>query len=164
MVGDVHELPFRDGSFASYLSFGVLEHFPFGPEPALREAHRVLRNGGVAVLTVPYPNLVWRMVRAKRALVRHREPDGYYETTYRVGQLERTLTRTGFDVLLRRPIGHSFTLWGLGGAFRGRGYYETSALAERLGAACAALLPWSTGFASLIVARKGRTTPRDGET
>lgn len=154
-AGDVHELPFRDGAFAGYLSFGVLEHFAFGPEPALREAHRVLQEGGIAVLTVPYPNLVWRLVRLRRRLVARREGDAYYETTYRVRALERALRRTGFDVLRRHPIGHSFTLWGLGAPFRGPAYYETSALAEHIGAACAAVLPWSTCFASLIVARKG---------
>jgi hypothetical protein len=111
------------------------------------------------VLTVPYPNVVWRLVRAKRRLREPAEPDGYYETAYRAGPLELALVRTGFEVLLRRPIGHSFTLWGLGRPFRGPGYYETSALGERLGAVCAAVLPWSTCFASLIVARKTPAPP-----
>ena len=41
--GDIHALPFRNNSVGAYLSFGVLEHFEFGPMPALREAFRVLK-------------------------------------------------------------------------------------------------------------------------
>lgn len=54
--GDVLNLPFADGSLAAYLSFGVVEHFEGGPGPALREAARVLRPGGVALISVPYKN------------------------------------------------------------------------------------------------------------
>jgi SAM-dependent methyltransferase len=155
-AGDVHALPCRDGVFGAYLSFGVLEHFEFGPGPALREAHRVLRPDGILVLTVPHPNLVARLV-ALRGCVARRTADtgpGYYETRYSVGRLEAEVRRGGFEVLERHPIGHSFTLWGLGGLFRGAGYYETSPLAERLGRVCARWLPWSTCFATLLIARK----------
>jgi SAM-dependent methyltransferase len=155
-VGDIHNLPYRDGVFGAYLSFGVLEHFEFGPEPGLREANRVLREGASLVLTVPYPSLVWRLVQLKGRLIRRPRTDDSrcYETRYSVGQLEESLCRTGFVVVERHPIGHSFTLWGLGWPFRAAGYYETSKLAELLGAVCARLLPWATCFASLVIARK----------
>lgn len=159
VAGDVHDLPIRNASFAAYLSFGVLEHFEFGPEPALREAHRVLRAGGVVVLTVPYPSVVWRLARLKARLGRSRDADRGYETAYSLARLEEALHRTGFEVVARHPIGHDFTLWGCGGPFRGPGYYETSRLAEGLGAALARLLPWPTCFASLVVARKAGPPP-----
>jgi SAM-dependent methyltransferase len=154
-AGDVHHLPFRDGAFGSCLSFGVLEHFATGPAAALRETNRVLREGGVLVLILPYPNLVWRFLRLKRKWAG--EPPvrpGFYETTYTVRDLEDQLNGAGFQVVERHPIGHSFTLWGLGGLFRGGGYYETSALAEGLGAVLQRVLPWPMCFESLIVARK----------
>jgi len=67
-AGDVHALPYRSGSLHGYLSFGVLEHFEHGMGPALREANRVLAPGGTLVLTIPYPNVVHRLVGWKRRL------------------------------------------------------------------------------------------------
>jgi SAM-dependent methyltransferase len=155
-AGDVHHLPYRSGSFSTYLSFGVLEHFEFGPGPALLEAHRVLRPGGILVLTVPYPNLVWRLARSRRLRAAHVPADQprYFETTYTVRELEGYVRRAGFVVVDRRPIGHSFTLWGLGSVFRGPGYYETSPLAESMGGLLLRLLPWSMCFQSFLVGRK----------
>ena len=162
-VGDIHRLPHPEESFSAYLSFGVLEHFDFGPEPALREAQRVLRPGGLLVLTLPYPNLVWRLAKARRLSARH-VPAGqprYYETTYGIRELATCVERAGFVMIDRQPIGHSFTLWGLGQAFRGPGYYETSPLAERLGAWLRWSLPWAMCFQSLVIARKPNPTTGD---
>lgn len=53
---DVRRLPFQDNSIDVYLSFGVIEHFQEGPQIALREAYRVLKPGGLAVIEVPYDN------------------------------------------------------------------------------------------------------------
>ena len=156
VAADIHGLPFRDGGFGAYLSFGVLEHFEWGLGPGLREAYRVLRPGGVLVLTIPAPNLVWRAVELRRRVADSPtgEDAGYYERRYRRQEVATQTRRAGFEVLMQRPIGHSFTLWGLGRPFRGPGYYETSVLAERLGGLVRRLLPWSTAFATLVVARK----------
>ena len=151
--GDVHRLPFPRESFDAYLSFGVLEHFEFGPIPALKEANRVLRPGGLLVVSVPSPNLIWRWVRARRRSAPSPGPE-YFETAYSVDGLEASLRGTGFRVIARHPVGHSFTLWGLGFPFRGPGYYETSDLAERLGGLLLRLTPWAMAFASLVIGRK----------
>jgi SAM-dependent methyltransferase len=153
--GDVHALPFGPDTFGAYLSFGVLEHFRFGPEPALREAHRVLRRGGTLVLTVPAPNLVWRAARLRS---RFRSPDvsadQYFETTYSARSLAALVRRARFEVLVCEPVSHEFTLWELGGPFRADGYYQTSALARWFGVVMSRVLPQAMSFATLIVARK----------
>jgi SAM-dependent methyltransferase len=45
-------LPYRDGSFATVFSNSVLEHIP-DVAPVVREAGRVLRNGGHFIFTIP---------------------------------------------------------------------------------------------------------------
>ena len=155
-AGDVHHLPYRDNCFGSYLSFGVLEHFEQGMLPALREAYRVLKPGGVLVLTIPYPNLINRLVQWRRKLAGAGPltDDAFYESTYTRRQLRAVVSEAGFRVELSQPTSHSFTLWQLGGLFREPGYYRTSPLAEKLGALLKRLLPWLFNFSTLIVARK----------
>jgi SAM-dependent methyltransferase len=50
--GDGHALPYRDNQFGSVYSNSVVEHIP-DPHNVLPELARVLRPGGVLVLTVP---------------------------------------------------------------------------------------------------------------
>ena len=61
-------LPFRDGTFDTAVSFQVLEHVP-QPARMLVEIRRVLKPGGVLVLTAPH---IWGI---------HEEPHDYYRFT-----------------------------------------------------------------------------------
>lgn len=155
-VGDVHALPFAANSLGAYLSFGVLEHFEHGMQPAIGEAHRVLKPGGVLVLTIPYPNVVNRLVAWRRKLrgVSTLNDDRFYESTYTRNALEHEVKTAGFQPIHTQPTSHSFTLWGLGGPFRAPGYYRTSALAETTGKILRGVLPWAFNFMTLVVARK----------
>lgn len=54
--GDIYSIPFMDGTLDAVVSFGVVEHFPEGPDIALREFSRVLKPGGIALISVPYEN------------------------------------------------------------------------------------------------------------
>jgi SAM-dependent methyltransferase len=65
-VGDVYALDVPDGSYGAYISIGVLEHRFEGCTAAIAEAYRVLRPGGVALISVPYLNHLRR--RALRGL------------------------------------------------------------------------------------------------
>lgn len=156
LVGDVHALPHADNSLVGYLSFGVLEHFEHGMSPALKEAYRVLRPGGVLVLTIPYPNVVHRFVawRRKQQNVSALTDDNFYESTYTRQSLVQNVTDASFTPVKVVPTSHAYTLWGLGGLFRGEGYYQTSALADLLGNALRVALPWAFNFSTLVVARK----------
>lgn len=46
-------LPFADDAFHVATLFDVIEHFPASPAPVLREIRRVLRPGGILVLSTP---------------------------------------------------------------------------------------------------------------
>ena len=160
-VGDVHVLPYAENTFGGYLSFGVVEHFEHGPRPVLREAFRVLKPGGVLVITVPHPQVVEALYKLKQRIVPADVPRaGYYERTYTHQELAAHVQNTGFSLAMVEPISHSYTLYGLLPIFRKRGgYYETSRLAEQAGAVCRRLLPWPTAFETLIIARKPINSP-----
>lgn len=53
-VGDLHELPYADGTFKGVVSFEVIEHLAH-PERFLDEVVRVLAEGGWCVLSTPNP-------------------------------------------------------------------------------------------------------------
>lgn len=151
-AGDVHALPFAANALDAYLSFGVLEHFEQGMGAALAEAYRVLKPGGVLVLTIPYPNVVHRLIQWRRG--GRLNDDAFYESTYTRRALYDNTAAAGFTVVEAMPTSHAFTLWGLGGPFRGRGYYQTSALADILGGVLRVVLPWAFNFSTLLIARK----------
>ncbi len=55
-VGDVLDLEYESSSISAYISLGVVEHFREGPQAALAEAFRVIKSGGVGVISVPVNN------------------------------------------------------------------------------------------------------------
>ena len=46
-------MPYLEGQFDVIFSFGVIEHNENGPKEALQEFFRILRPGGIAIVTVP---------------------------------------------------------------------------------------------------------------
>ncbi len=56
--GDVLDMPYRTESIDGIVSLGVIEHFISGCDEPLKEMYRVLKYGGIAIITVPSFNLV----------------------------------------------------------------------------------------------------------
>lgn len=102
-TGDVRKPPYPDESFDVVFSPGVCEHFSEGPEDVLAGAFRVLRPGGVALVSAPYFNPL------RQHLARHgRFADGdgdFYQYAFSAESLTRHLERVGFEVEAVQPAG-----------------------------------------------------------
>jgi SAM-dependent methyltransferase len=99
--------PFRDGSFDVALLTEVLEHLRDYPLKGLSEIHRILRPGGVLLLTTP--NAASPMNRIRLALGRtvytslsdwmFGLPHARHAREYTVVELRQLVTHAGFEVL-----------------------------------------------------------------
>ena len=58
IVGDILCHPIKDNSFNAVLSLGVVEHFEEGPTQALSDIFRILKPGGIGIITVPCFNII----------------------------------------------------------------------------------------------------------
>lgn len=83
-------MPFGDASFDCALATEVFEHCP-DPEAVMREAHRVLKPGGLLVFTVPF---LWPL---------HCAPNDAYR--YTPFALQRHLENAGFSAIDIRALG-----------------------------------------------------------
>ncbi|MEL7061707.1 MAG: class I SAM-dependent methyltransferase [Acidobacteriota bacterium] len=102
--GDVYALDVPDGHYAGYVSIGVFEHHPDGPTGGLREARRVLRHGGIAIITVPMLNAARRRRLASAPAVERTElEDGrrFYQFYLEANELAETARTVGLE-----PIAH----------------------------------------------------------
>lgn len=90
-VGDVMDMPqVPHGRYDAVVSHQVLEHLP-RPWKALAEFHRVLRPGGVLVVSVPHLSR------------RHELPHDYFRFTQE--GMASLLRDAGFEGIVVRPVG-----------------------------------------------------------
>ena len=120
-AGDVCALPFRDAALDAYYSGGVMEHFEAGPSRGLAEAHRVLRPGGIFLVSVPFENPIRRALarwqprrHGMMTIVVDRECSSepleghsFFQYFYRGPEFRQRLEAQGFEVLAEQP----YSLW-----------------------------------------------------
>ena len=105
-ASDLRALAIRNGALAAYISLGVVEHDPAGPDAMLAEARRVLAPAGTLVLSVPYVNGLrylgapW-IRRRQAALSRH--GGTFYQYAFSRRELLVAVRRQGFTPLAARP-------------------------------------------------------------
>ncbi len=88
-LGSILDLPFDAATFDVALATDIIEHV-VDDGKALKELHRVLRSGGLALITVPAFPLLWG---PQDIVAQHCR-------RYRAGQLREVLEEAGFEVTL----------------------------------------------------------------
>lgn len=95
-AGDLRALPFPDGFFGGYISLGVIEHYWGGPSAILSEARRVLRRGGVLLLSVPHYSPGLRRLVEGRGVGAAEEREDFYQFYFSRPAIEEVLRSHGF--------------------------------------------------------------------
>ena len=103
---DLRALSFRSEAFGAYISLGVVEHDPAGPDAILREAWRVLEPRGVLIVSVPYVNAMRRLgswwIRRRHDRLR-RQGGRFYQFVLTRKEAQRFIERNGFRVTSATP-------------------------------------------------------------
>jgi SAM-dependent methyltransferase len=98
-VGDVTRLEVPNDYYGGYISLGVMEHCKKGPESFLKEAYRVLKNDGVAIISVPYFHPL-RRLKARLGFYRG-QSNGleFYQYAYTKKEFSSLLHAAGFTII-----------------------------------------------------------------
>ncbi len=105
-VDDIDHLNVADCTYDGYISIGVFEHNMEGPLSGLREMYRVLKPGGVGLVSVP-------LLNRRRKQVLKRSPEGmsecldngfrFYQYYYDVTEFKRYIETSGCSVVELYP-------------------------------------------------------------
>jgi coenzyme F420 hydrogenase subunit beta len=91
---DDYSLPLADGAFDAILCFETVEHFA-EPERLVQELGRVIRPGGVMILTTP--NLLWEPIHALAAITGLHHSEGPHRFV-RLCRLRHMVEAAGFAI------------------------------------------------------------------
>lgn len=95
VVGDVLDLPFKDGAFDTVISTQVLEHVE-KPWLMVKEIRRVLRKNGICILTAPF------------LVPYHAEPYDYFR--YTIEGMESLFRNEDFEIIECNSYGEVFSV------------------------------------------------------
>jgi ubiquinone/menaquinone biosynthesis C-methylase UbiE len=105
-----NSLPFENETFDAVWCTEVLEHL-FDVRAALAEINRILRSGGVLVLTTPYHGVVKNLVISLVAFDRHYDTCGPHIRFFTRRSLKSCLEKGGFVVEKSSGVGRFWPVW-----------------------------------------------------
>lgn len=103
-------IPAADASFAAVWNSEVIEHV-LDVRAFLQEINRVLRPGGVLILTTPYHGLAKNLLVVCANFERHFDVEDVHIRFFSKRALERTLGRTGFEPLSYGGVGRVWPIY-----------------------------------------------------
>ncbi len=110
-IGSLDEaLCFISNSFDLVWSTEVLEHI-FDPSNALSEINRILKPGGLLVLTTPYHGMIKNLAIMIVGFDRHFDVLGSHIRFFTRKSLSRCLENAGFDLLHFEGFGRTWPLY-----------------------------------------------------
>lgn len=122
---DLLHMDLKDGAYDAAIALGVLQ-YQVAQEPMLRLFHRLVKPGGLVIVSGPaayqipnffrVPEAGGRMLR-KLGILRSPQPQGRTRYRYRVGRYRRVLHGFGFDDV--EYMGHGFANWAVIGPWIG---------------------------------------------
>lgn len=126
--GDVRNLPFPDNYFSGYISLGVIEHFKEGPQKALKEAYRVLRPGGMAIISTPNKYslefLFYELKKSMKSPVKYmlsllklyqfkNLKEEFFQYEFSVNELAQYIKHSGFRIIEKATIDMKYPIYEL---------------------------------------------------
>jgi SAM-dependent methyltransferase len=110
--GNILKLPYNDNSISGCISLGVVEHFIEGPHKAISEMYRILRPGGIAIISTPSITLhnfyfhIKKFIRNlfKKYLHIKLIDSPFFQYWYRPRKLVKYIKDAGFKVTQFRGI------------------------------------------------------------
>lgn len=91
LVADVLDLPFKEKTFNLVYFTDVIKHLPKNTElKALAEIHRVLKNGGMLILSTPNDRLLYTYLDPAKYVTGHRH--------YKVETIQEFVEKSGFEI------------------------------------------------------------------
>jgi SAM-dependent methyltransferase len=97
LLGTAYDIPEPDASFDCAVCTAVIEHLE-EPERALRECHRVLKPGGIAIYSAPF---IWHL---------HEEPRDFFR--YSKYGIKYLFEKVGFEILEIRALSGFWVTFG----------------------------------------------------
>lgn len=95
--GDVRKIPYSDSYFDFIISIGTVEHFP-DTIKALKEMRRILKPGGVAMISIPVKYDIWGRFIFIGFLQKLGLYNYGYEIQYRRSEFKNLLEKAGFKI------------------------------------------------------------------
>lgn len=107
-VGDIYKIDKPDQYYGGYISLGLFEHDIDGPFMAMREAFRVLKQGGKALISVPYLNKKRQNILGKlpfQSAPDYQKDKMFYQYYFSKNEFSNLLRKTGFKIIDFYPYG-----------------------------------------------------------